>query len=182
MENKEYIRELLEKYLEGITSKEEESFLKSYFQKENVPKEFRSEAYWFKHTSDQGLREADIALLENEMSNWVDQQYKKEKSHKLRYWSLGIAAGLAVLIGVTFLLKQNSNANLEDTYQDPQIAYLEARKVLLYVSQTLNKGTDKLQTVSRIEEASNEMSIFSTFGSGLKNLELMSKYEEESIK
>ncbi|NJO68830.1 MAG: hypothetical protein HC830_05685 [Bacteroidetes bacterium] len=41
MENKEYIRELLEKYLEGITSKEEESFLKSYFQKENVPKEFR---------------------------------------------------------------------------------------------------------------------------------------------
>ncbi|NJO68831.1 MAG: hypothetical protein HC830_05690 [Bacteroidetes bacterium] len=116
------------------------------------------------------------------MSNWVDQQDKKEKSHKLRYWSLGIAAGLAVLIGFTFLLKQNSNANLEDTYQDPQIAYLEARKVLLYVSQTLNKGTDKLQTVSRIEEASNEMSIFSTFGSGLKNLELMSKYEEESVK
>ncbi|NJK95065.1 MAG: hypothetical protein HC905_09285 [Bacteroidales bacterium] len=53
---------------------------------------------------------------------------------------------------------------------------------MLYVSQTLNKGTDKLQTVSRIEEASNEMSIFSTFGSGLKNLELMSKYEEESVK
>lgn len=181
MESKENIRELLDKYLDGMTSLEEENFLKEYFNRGNVPKEFRSEAHWFENASRQKLKEDDISALENHLSQWVDNQNRHEKNIRLRFWMMGIAASVILLIGVTFLIKHQQSEKMRDTYQDPQIAYLEARKVLLYVSQTLNKGTDKFQTVSRIQEGSNEMSIFSTFGSGLKSLELVSKYNEESM-
>jgi len=181
MENKNYIRELLNKYLEGNTSLEEEKFLKEYFKKADIPIEFKSEAKWFENATDQEIKTGDIPEMEKQLSQWIDLQYKKEKSIRLRFWTIGIAAGLAVLIGATFIFTFYQSEKTEDTYQDPQIAYLEAKKVLLYVSQTFNKGADKLQTVSRIEEGSNEMSIFSTFGSGLKNLELVSKYSDESL-
>lgn len=181
MENKEYIRELLEKYLEGLTSLEEEKILKAYFKGGNVPKEFRSEAHWFENTANQQVHEEEIVSLERGLSRWVDEQEKHDRKLKIRLWTLGIAAGLALLIGSVFVINTFRSGNMDDTYQDPQIAYLEAKKVLLYVSQTLNKGTDRLQTVSRIEEGSDAMSIFSTFGSGLKNLELISKYGDESI-
>lgn len=180
MENKEYIRELLDKYLDGISTSEEEAILKEYFKSGNVPKEFRSEAHWFEHVGQNRINNDNIFSLEKRMSLWVDQQERKEKSLRLRSWMIGVAAGIAILVGVTFYIQHYQTKKIVDSYQDPQIAYLEARKVLLYVSQTFNKGTDKLQTVSRIEEGSNEMSIFSTFGSGLKNLELVSKYNDES--
>lgn len=182
MEDKKYIRELLDKYLEGLTSLEEERILARYFEKEDVPREFKSEAEWFRNASNNKIPDGDILNLEKEMSQWVDSQDRNERQIRFRSWTIGIAAGLALLIGATFFIQHSRNNKLRDTYQDPQIAYLEAKKVLMYVSQTLNKGTDKLQTVSRIEEGSNEMSIFSTFGSGLKNLELVSKYNDESIK
>lgn len=178
MENREYIRELLDKYLEGLTSLEEEKFLKEYFNRGNVPKEFSSEAQWFLNISAQQIKEEDIHALENDLSKWVDQQEHKEKSVRLRSWTIGIAAGLMVIAASVFFFQHYRSGKMADTYEDPQIAYLEAKKVLMYVSQTLNKGTDKLQTVSRIQEGTEEMSIFSSFGSGLKNLELVSKYDE----
>jgi hypothetical protein len=182
MENKKKIRELLDKYLEGLTSTEEEDLLKTYFSEGNVPREFSAEAQWFTNAIRQKPDELAIASLEREMNLWVDKQDNKEKSIRFKLWASGIAAGVVLLIGATFLLKYYQSEKSRDTYQDPQIAYLEAKKVLLFVSQSLNKGTDKLQPVTRIEAGSNEMSIFSTFGSGLKNLELMSNYQEESIK
>jgi hypothetical protein len=178
MENREYIRELLDKYLEGLTSLEEEKVLKEYFNRGNVPKEFQSEARWFQNVTAQQIKEEDINSLEKVLSKWVDQQEHKEKSVRLRSWSIGIAAGLMIVAASVFFLKYYQSGKIADTYEDPQIAYLEAKKVLMYVSQTLNKGTDKLQTVSRIQEGTEEMSIFSSFGSGLKNLELVSKYDE----
>jgi hypothetical protein len=177
MENREYIRELLDKYLEGLTSIEEEKFLKDYFSKGNVPEEFSSDALWFLNATSQGINDEDIHSMEDVLSKWVDQQENKEKSIRLRSWTIGIAAGLMILAASVFFFRYYGSGKMADTYEDPQIAYLEARKVLMYVSQTLNKGTDKLQTVSRIQEGAEEMSIFSSFGSGLKNLELVSKYE-----
>lgn len=182
MENKEKIRELLDKYLEGLTSIEEEDFLKTYFSAGNVPREFSAEAKWFTNAIRQKPDEQAIASLEKEMNLWVDKQESKEKSIRLKLWTSGIAAVIVLLIGATFLFRYYQSDKSRDTYQDPQIAYLEAKKVLLFVSQTMNKGTDKLQPVSRIESGSNEMSIFSTFGSGLKNLELMSNYQDKTIK
>lgn len=182
MENKEYIRELLDKYLDGNTSVEEERILRDFFTQRDVPKEFRTEALWFHHTGKQMAGNDEIGSLENDLSQWVDKQERTEKSIRMRSWIISIAAGFAILVGVSLFFKYRQSDTLKDTYEDPQIAYLEAKKVLMYVSETFNKGTEKLEPVSHIEEGTNEMSIFSTFGSGLKNLELMSKYEDEQTK
>lgn len=178
MENREYIRGLLDKYLEGLTSLDEERILKEYFNRGNVPEEFSSDAHWFINVSNQKVTDQDVRSLENSLSDWIDRQEHKERKLRLKSWTLGIAAGLALLTVSAFFIHHLKAGKLADTYEDPQIAYLEAKKVLMYVSQTLNKGTDRLQTVSRLEEGTSEMSIFSTFGSGLKNLELVSKYDE----
>lgn len=180
MENIEYIKLLLEKYFEGNTSLEEEQILRGYLKEHSFPDELKSEALWFSELDRQRNSKSDISELEQQLSSWVDHQNKKEKNIRFRNWTLGIAAGLALAIGTTFFFQYKQTKKYRDTYQDPQIAYLEAKKVLLYVSQTLNHGTEKLQTVSRIDEGANEMSIFSTFGSGLKNLELVSKYNDQS--
>jgi hypothetical protein len=182
MENKEYIRELLDKYLEGNTSVEEEKKLRHFFSQEDIPREFETEALWFNRISAQMESRDKISSLENELSQWVDKQERKEKNIRLRSWIISIAAGFAILVSISLFLKYKQTDTLKDTYEDPRIAYLEAQKVLMYVSETLNKGTEKLEPVSNIEKGSNEMSIFSTFGSGLKNLELMSKYQEEQTK
>lgn len=182
MENNEHIRELLDKYLEGNTSVEEESKLRAFFSRRDIPKEFRSEAHWFNHISAQTISNDEINSLERDLSQWVDRQEAAQKTIRLRSWIISIAAGFAILVGITLFLKYKQTDTLKDTYEDPQIAYLEAKKVLMYVSETLNKGTEKLQPVSHFEEGTNEMSIFSTFGSGLKNLELMSKYQDEQTK
>ena len=182
MENMEYIRELLDKYLEGNTSVEEEQKLKDFFSQKDIPKEFRAEAHWFNHINAQTISEEEIRSLEGDLSNWVDTQEATKKSIRLRSWIISIAAGFAILVSISLFIKYKQADTLKDTYEDPQIAYLEAKKVLMYVSETLNKGTEKLQPVTHFEEGTNEMSIFSTFGSGLKNLELMSKYQDEQTK
>lgn len=179
MENKEHIRDLLDKYREGLTSLEEEEFLKAFFASNKVPKEFLSEAHWFNNVQIQKFKEEDVIDLENKMEQWIDEQDSKQQKIRLRYWASGIAAGLAILVGTALFFQYQQSNKISDTYEDPQIAYLEAKKVLMYVSETFNHGTDKFQTVSRLEEGTNEMSIFSTFGSGLKNLELVSKYNDE---
>jgi hypothetical protein len=180
MENKGYIRELLDKYLEGTTSLEEEKILKEYFNRSEIPRELKAEAEWFEHASRQHVSNEEVRSLETWMTQWVENQEHNTRKIHLRTWTMGIAAGLIILAGTAFFLQHYRASKTGDTYQDPQMAYLEARKVLLYVSQTLNKGTDKLQTVSRFQDGTNEMSMFSTFGSGLKNLELVTKYNDSN--
>lgn len=180
MQTEEYIKMLMTKYLEGQTSLEEEKILRVFFQKEHIPKELTTEALWFKRMDQMQINESEIQKMEERASDWVDREERKHRNNKLRLWTYSIAATLLLAVGITLLFRYHSNQAIKDTYDDPQIAYLEARKILLYVSEKMNKGTSRLQTVSRIQEGTSEMSIFSTFGSGLKNLDLVSKFDESS--
>jgi hypothetical protein len=40
----------------------------------------------------------------------------------------------------------------EDTYSDPEIAYAETMKILLDISDQINRGTQSLKPVGRINE------------------------------
>lgn len=64
---------------------------------------------------------------------------------------IAVAASIAVLIGISGVVVLNKEWHREkDTFSDPQLAYAEAQKTLLYVSQKMNQGMKPLNAVSKI--------------------------------
>ncbi|CAN0298825.1 unnamed protein product, partial [Chrysoparadoxa australica] len=68
-----------------------------------------------------------------------------------RYYAVvsGLAASLLLFIGLQFYVNQQMQA----PSQDAELAYLETKKALLLISEKLNKGTEDLDELSRLNEA-----------------------------
>ena len=154
MKNKD-VTLLLEKYYNGETSEEEESILKEYFRNENIPEIFREDqeifAFYSKKQTipepSQGFDERLITAIDDE-----DYSVRKRGMRKLFITIAGIAAGLLILTGTWFFFMQNTGP--KDTFSDPEIAYIEAMKVLHDVSYRLNSGVRALEPVGKLHEIS----------------------------
>jgi hypothetical protein len=178
------IKKLLEKYYEGSTSLEEENQLKKYFQNNEVPDELQADRELFAYVQKESSAFAISVGLEEKLAGWVDSQEQKEGKYRRMFFYLkiaSIAAGIAIMI-ISYIAidRFNSKKLANDTYKDPQLAYAEVKRTLLYISEQLNRGTRPLASVSKINEGMQGLSAFSSFGSGLKELELVSKYYDES--
>jgi hypothetical protein len=147
------VQALLEKYFEGDTTLEEDRSLIDYFSGENVDSKFRPwqkqflllrsarEPLDFDPDFEKriaGLIEAEPVIpLHVHKTNWIAR--------------IAVAATLAVLIGISGVIVLNKEWHREkDTFTDPQLAYAEAQKTLLYVSQKMNQGIKPLGAVSKI--------------------------------
>ena len=62
----------------------------------------------------------------------------------------------------------------KDTFDDPQLAYLEAQKTLLYVSKTMSKGMEPLKNVSKINEGTGHLKTLKKLDSGLEMMNMVS--------
>jgi len=178
------IKKLLENYYEGSASLQEEQQLRNYFQNNEVPDELSADKELFAYVQKEASSVPLSVGLEEKLAGWVDEQNQKEGKSKRMLFSLkmaSIAAGLAIMIISYMAIDQYNKKKLsKDTFRDPQIAYAEVKRTLLYISEQLNRGTKPLTAVSKINEGMVGMSAFSSFGSGLKDLELVSKYYDES--
>jgi hypothetical protein len=162
------IRLLLAKYFEGNTTLEEDKQLQDYFTTAAIEEEFlpfKKQFDIFRSGSryPNVLPEMEARILEN-----IDKYEAKSRSPKKAFYvsRLLIAASIALIIafsGVLFI--KNQNSGLKDTYSDPQLAYLETQKALLFVSQKMNKGIEPLSNLSKISSGSEQ----------LKNIEKMDK-------
>jgi len=65
--------------------------------------------------------------------------------------AMGAAAGLLILAGTFFFF--NSRVETNDTFSDPQLAYAETMKILMEVSEKMNKGLTSLEPVGKMELA-----------------------------
>jgi hypothetical protein len=177
------IKILLEKFYEGLTSLEEERILRDYFRNQSVPEELISDKDLFLFTDSEKEIVPSSQNLERKLENWIDHQgrsIKRNKYVQLGYTVASIAAGLAILVVCYLFISKEGNKNkIKDTYSDPQLAYAEVQRTLLYISEKLNKGTKPLTNVGKLNQGMKEFSSFSSFGSGLKQLELVSKYYDQ---
>jgi hypothetical protein len=178
------VKELLEKYYDGLTSLEEDMFLQDYFCQHEVPKELLVDKELFLYRSSAGLTTALMnSGIEQKLSSLVAKLEKGEKENrKIDWWykAGGIAAAVAFLVlSCLFYFKPTKEPVLKDTYKNPQLAYNEARRALLFVSQQLNRGTKPLSQMDIINDSMDELSSFSSFGESLESLELISKYYDE---
>jgi hypothetical protein len=174
------IEKLLEKYFEGETSLPEEQQLRDFFASGDVPVRWKNLEGYFSfvgHEQDQSLSDAGfdekimsavkgdrIAPLMDLRRPWI-------------YWIAGVAAGILILLAV-FVKFDPFSRRIEDTYKDPQTAYVEARKILLYVSGKFNSGTGKLKPVTALETGMNELKPITAFNKGIKQVERLDEVDK----
>ncbi len=151
----EKLKQLIDKYFEAESTLEEEEELKSYFSKPNILPEFE------KYRAVFGFWQAQIdeekSITENELLNAI----QPKKHWRFEIWSA--AAVILVLITALWLwtpqkpVTESPEGLYADTYEDPEIALEEAKKLLTMVSNKMNRGTEAFQELEKFNETQQKL-------------------------
>lgn len=182
----EKVKGLLADYYEGRTSREDEKLLLEYFLNEEVPEELEADRRLFlsfndaagEEIADQGFDEGILAVIRE-----YEEAGRQTRMRRIYYTFSGVAAGFLILIGSYFFLIEQPSVpvtGIEPGYtsEETMLAYHEARNALLLVSSVMNTGTDQLEALSRIPDATSELNILNKFYEGTRELQTLSKFEE----
>jgi hypothetical protein len=171
------IKELLEKYYNGESSVSEEQLLKYYFNSGNIPDEFKAEQEIFRtfHEEKSSLPSGISfeRLIDQAVSRDTESRHLNRQAFHIKRWQL-VAAGFALLVALGtayYFISRPSNNHLfsQDTYSDPVIAYTEAKKALIKISDNLNKGTERLQKLESFNYGMDKMNTLSLINLMHKN-------------
>jgi len=185
MENLKHIEELLEKYYNGETNLEEERKLHWYFQTHEIPNHLKPDEEIFRYHYKQTTEEASPDLTEK-LSKLIDEEGRKSRFilpvRTIRMIS-GIAASVLILLALWIgigrdFMQQRNLGKFADTYDDPQLAYVETKKALLLVSEKLNAGTKELQYLKKYNQSMGMLEPILSFGPSIQRLDKISKFNE----
>jgi hypothetical protein len=172
------IRQLLAKYSEGNTTLKEEKVLQAYFTEEReIDMDLLSWRHQFVVIKAGREYNFDITGLETKILSTIDGQISQAepKNRKIYFYRMLIAASVAIMIGISgvifYQLQKNNN---KDTFTDPQLAYNETQRALLYVSQKMNKGIEPLSNISIINTATKQLKTLEKMDQSLGMLNLVS--------
>lgn len=177
--NLQKIEKLIAKYEQGDTSLEEEKILTDFFQNEKVPYQLRSYKDLFDFMESSKAEELVNPDFDDKILAAISeiQPGSKYSSRKIKLYSaIAIAASIVILIGLYFQFGQMNQ--VQDTYDDPLLAYAETKKILMKVSGNLNAGVDELKTVSEFNSGMEQLNKIATFDDGMQNLEKISMLEK----
>jgi hypothetical protein len=170
---------LLEKYFEGLTSLGEEALLYGYFSGDVIAEELLPYREQFRMLqagreplpTDTAFEERLACLLEDDATRENPVPVRRIRL----FPRLAAAATVALIVGVSVLVVvQHRSDRNKDTFTNPQLAYLEAQKTLLYVSKTMNKGMEPLKNVSKINEGTGHLKNLKKLDSGLEMMNMVS--------
>lgn len=134
------IEKLLEKYLEGETTLREEDILSEYFNSEEVRPE------WMAYK--------DMFTYFENSKGFVPQMAftpPQQKKSKFDFFQKYAAVAMILLIGIMFYTQKQNPKDL-GTYDDPEVALQETKKVFDLISYHLNSGTDDMQYLNILEQ------------------------------
>jgi hypothetical protein len=178
------IKLLLEKYYSGESTLEEENTLREYFNTKDVDNELLADKDIFLYQSQENTENIDVPDISDQIwGNIKDIENGKARTlNPKRYLFLRIAASIVVLLGSYFLLKNDifngeQEIQFTDTYEDPEVAYQQAKETLMYVSAMLNNGTDHLEPIHKVNEGTEQLNKLSSFNEGLKELNPVRKFK-----
>lgn len=151
------IRILLDKYWACESTLQEEQLLQQYFsQKEVAPEleEYRSLFSYFEKQQQVQLP----AKFDTELKWQLAERSPKKRKTLWLNNLLKVAASLLLILSCSYFYYQQEQSEpkdislLEDTYQDPEVAYQEMKKALQEVSTKLNSGTKYIVSIKQINE------------------------------
>jgi hypothetical protein len=166
------IEKLLEKYFNGETSLEEERELRKFFAGREVPRKWIHLAGFFNYLDEEkevslenpafdarireSLGESGIARLFDLRRPWI-------------YWAAGVAASILILVAI-FVKFDPFSGRIDDTYDNPEVAYVQAQKILLFVSDKMSKGTKDLKQIDKFNTGLKDVQTMAAFNNGLNDL------------
>jgi hypothetical protein len=156
METKE-IKQLLQRYFNGESTRAEERLLENYFQSGKVADDLEDYTGFFSGISVLANSGRDEEL-EGEIMDFIRKNEPKEKPKTRWLWQMvtGIAASVIIVVGGV-LFYQHENEPFEDTFDNPEIAYAYAEQTLGYVSAKYNKGISALTSFNKLETAAEPL-------------------------
>ena len=171
MNTKVEIKKLIDKFYKGESSKAEEDIIINYFLTTDIDNDLVKEKKLF--LGMQTLIKEDIDTppeLKAELEAIIDKNANWQEAHKIaklkstrRYWQIGIAATVALLMGAVLTFGPNKIQKPKDSFTDPQLAYTEMSKALELMSTTMNKcinkSVNKYQTIDKKTETIIKQSI-----------------------
>ena len=151
------IKNLLQKYFDGISSESEEMELVAYFHSDKISEELQEYTGFFRGISELSEATGD-KIFEQKIMDFIVESEGRNKSHFswLYYTVTGIAASLIIAVG-GILFYQNHGNSYEDTFTDPQTAYAYAEKTLNYVSSKYNRGLICLSNFDKLQSATEPL-------------------------
>jgi hypothetical protein len=175
------IKILLDKYNRAETSLKEEQTLREYFSGQSeVPVELEPYRTTFRYYDSIRQTKVQKPELEQKMAALIDREQSHKPvifmNRKVIRWVA--AAAMVIFISTTVLIINNSRKHDLGTFDDPKLAYLEAQRTLLYISQTLHHGTKELSNISKINSGVGNLKQLEKLNSGLDKLKLISKLNE----
>lgn len=145
MKKEEYIKQLLDKYLDGETSSAEERALRGYFTNKgnNIPEEWMPYRALFTYIAEERADEGETAET-------IDINVNKAgKAHRRGWIYAAATAAAAILIAVVMisLLRSNDNYAVIDgkVYTNKKVVEDEALKALQMVSSDNDDNFDALK-------------------------------------
>jgi hypothetical protein len=168
--NAEELNRLIGKYYNGESTEEEESTLREYFNGNNILQGYEAEKEIFGYYTGSVEIPDPSSDFEARILAGIDASERIRVSLKVRRYLIPVlstAAGLLLLGGSYFLFTNRPEST--DTFKDPQIAYAETLKILREVSSQMNRGTQVLEPVAKINEMTKNV------GKNLKNLDWLQK-------
>lgn len=171
---------LLEKYFNGETSLEEEASLRDFFARPDVPRSLMGYREYF----GQLVEDRELAIQSRDFDRKVMAGAGEPRINRLLdfqrpwiYWASGIAASILILLAV-FIKFDPFAGRIENTYQDPQAAYQEAKRILYFVSDKLNNGTSRLQPVGSIETGMGKMKPVAAYNKGVGEITRLNQVDK----
>lgn len=182
---------LLQRFYSGESTIEEGKELKDFFTTNDVPRHLWAEQEIFTYYNVGGKDEIPIKELENKITDTIKGAEQEEAKRflnrkKILYMMSSAAAVVALLIVAYFAFIFDTS--MHDTYDNPEIAYMQTKETLLFISAKLNEGTKDLYAIGKFDEASKALSniskieystksiyTISLLGTGIRNLENLSK-------
>ena len=155
------VKHLIKLFWDGKCSEEQEKELTEYFAFGEVPKEFSETADYFLYLNaqqDHGGLDLDFDM------KVMDKITQKRKGSSRSMW-IGMAASIAIIAGLFFgtPLFENAPDNpviaLEDSFEDPEQAYLEVKKALFMLSGKMNKGKEYGSELKKFSFAKEEIKV-----------------------
>ncbi|WP_321289411.1 hypothetical protein [uncultured Sunxiuqinia sp.] len=178
MELKE-VKQILQKYFEGESTKLDEQLLAKYFNSDNIDPELKEYTAFFAGIEELSENPRN-EKLEDEIMNHILENENQEKIHDRWLWQTVSGIAAAVLIALLVVNLNNDNRQWNDTYKNPDQAYAEAKRTLQYVAGYYKKGMDELQPIKKIDNGSKPLyKSLSTLNKGFEEIQEIEKINQK---
>lgn len=156
---------LLGKYWDCLTTVEEEIEIREFFRQENIPAHLKNIAELFNYYDRQQSQNALGEIFDQKMLSEVEGMYKVKKGKGIQRALMAYARVAAIgliVVTVSYIVRDeylNSKVNpvIEDTFEDPKVAFEETKKALLMISKSMGKGRKQTRKMSVFNDAEEKV-------------------------